>query len=107
MKPHVAFFGDADQTFDLSKAELILELERKTGVGFGALCNRVFANSFTYTDVCEVIRLALIGGGVAPERALELVNTYVPTRPLVHAQSLAVDILQRRFFGEPDNQDAA
>lgn len=110
MKPHVEFFGEGEHSFDLTKVEIILELERKTGAGIGALCSRVFAGHFSHTDIIETIRLALIGGGTSPERALELVNTYVPARPFVRAQSLAVNILQARFFGDQsadDNQDAA
>ncbi|TIP84107.1 MAG: gene transfer agent family protein, partial [Mesorhizobium sp.] len=40
MNTHVAFFGDADRTFALTP-ELIIELERKIGMGIGSLCLRV------------------------------------------------------------------
>jgi hypothetical protein len=37
---HVAFFGDGERTFALPY-HLIEELQRKTGIGFGALFQRL------------------------------------------------------------------
>lgn len=95
------FFGDAEHIFTLTP-QLILELERTTGAGIGKLCERLFARHFDYRDVSEVIRLALIGGGAQPDKAAALVQTYVPAQPLIHSYTLAVDILERLWFGSSD-----
>jgi hypothetical protein len=103
---HRAFFGDAEREFDLSSPALIAELERKTGVGIGALCRRLFGNDFHHADLAEIIRLALIGGGTKPEEAAALIRTYVPARPMIEAQTLAVAILEKLWFGDAKSEAA-
>ncbi len=95
-----AFFGDNEHEFKLTPA-LVLELERKTGAGIGALCSRVFAKQFAQSDINETIRLALIGGGTAPDRAASLIASYATDRPLSETYPLAVSILEDRWFGQP------
>lgn len=96
---HRAFFGDGERNFLLTP-ELIVELERKTGAGIGALCRRLFAGDFKHADVCETIRLALIGGGTSPKEADALVAAYAIKRPLSEIFPLAVAILNALWFGD-------
>lgn len=103
---HRAFFGDADRDFDLSSPTIIAELERKSGMGIGAFCRRLFASDFRHADLSEVIRLALIGGGTKPQEAAALVATYVPARPMIEAQLLAVAILEKLWFGDVKGEAA-
>jgi hypothetical protein len=98
MIAHRAFFGDRDRDFALSP-ELIMELEKVTGAGIGALSRRVIAGQFQYRDLSETIRLGLVGGGETPERAAELVKVYVAGQPLNGAHALAVAILSALWFG--------
>ena len=93
------FFGDGDHAFALT-GPMILELERTAGAGIGTICRRVPAGTFTLADLIETIRLALIGGGMPPKRAAELVQTYAdPTRGLGELMILAVDILTDLWAG--------
>ena len=101
--PHRAFFGDTDHDFRITPS-LVIELEHKTGAGIGALCSRVFAKQFAQSDIHETIRLALIGGGAAPERAASLVASYVVDRPLSESYPLAVAILDDLWFGQPNHE---
>lgn len=94
---HRAFFGDAERTFTLTP-ELIIELERKTGAGIGALCSRLFARQFRHADITETIRLALIGGGTDPKEAAVLVAAYAG-KPLLEPYALAVAILDALWNG--------
>jgi hypothetical protein len=98
--PHRAFFGDAEYDFRLTPS-LVIELEHKTGAGIGALCTRVFNKHFAQADIHETIRLALIGGGVAPERAAKLIASYAVDRPFSETYPLAVAILDAVWFGQP------
>jgi len=102
------FFGDATYQFQLT-TPMILELERKTGVGVGLLIKRIAASrnslDFRLTEVSEIIRLGLIGGGLKPERALELVETYVHGKPLGNSQIIAMQILEALYFGHDPNED--
>ena len=105
MIAHRAFFADREHNFALDASQ-ILELERVTGTGIGALCQRLFAGSFNYTDLTETLRLALIGGGLDPQEAASLVTAYVPIRPISASMTLAVDVLSTLYFGNADTGPA-
>jgi len=123
-------FGDGTYTFRLP-LPYIAELQRKTGVGIGALFARVLAGRYAdrdghafgspleaqygLADVIEPIRYGLMGGGggivaglpveVKPQDANRLVETYCyPARPISEAWDLAVAILMACIEGydEPD-----
>ncbi|MCK1691656.1 gene transfer agent family protein [Bradyrhizobium sp. 145] len=102
---YTAFFGDGDHTFQLTKP-MIHELEKQCGP-VGALSNRLFARNFAQADINETIRLALIGGGIAPKRAHELIVAYVDGRPLIETYELAAKILERALFGNPHGDQAS
>jgi hypothetical protein len=95
---HRAFFGDGERDFRITP-ELIVELERKTGAGIGALCRRLFACDFKQADVTETIRLALVGGGTSPKEADALIAAYAVNRPFAEVYPLAVSILETLWFG--------
>lgn len=103
---YTAFFGDGEHTFHLTKP-MIHELEKQCGP-IGALSNRMFARSFSQTDLSETIRLALIGGGgTTPKRAHELIVAYVDGRPLAETFELAAKILERTLFGNPNEKETS
>lgn len=95
---HTAFFGDGEKVFALP-AEMIIELERKTGVGFGALYQRFMAGQFHFADIMEIVRLGLIGGGTSPAEAMALVDAYAKSRPILETFPLALDILEAKWSG--------
>jgi hypothetical protein len=103
--PHRAFFGDAEYDFRITP-RLVIELEHKTGAGIGSLCSRVFARQFAQSDVHETIRLALIGAGLAPERAAALIASYAIDRPLSEIYPLATKILENLWFGNPNEESS-
>lgn len=98
---HTAYFGDGEKTFALT-TEMILELERKTGVGIGALYSKLASAQFHFGDMIEVIRLGLIGGGTSPVEAQSLVDTYAKPRPIEETFPLALDILDARWSAKPE-----
>lgn len=107
MNSHTAFFGDAERMFALTD-RIVRELERKTGVGIGGLCKRVFAGHFAHADLVDTIRLALIGGGTNPAEATALVDAYAIDRPFAEIFPLAVAILETAYFGSvTPNEEAA
>ncbi|UXN61727.1 gene transfer agent family protein [Phyllobacterium zundukense] len=101
---HKAFFGDKERAFALTP-ELIIELERKTGIGIAAFCNRVFRAQFHFTDILETIRLGLIGGGTSSSDAEALVDAYAKPRPIVEILPLAIVVLETVWFGSPTTTD--
>ncbi|MDZ7874892.1 MAG: gene transfer agent family protein [Rhizobium sp.] len=50
---------------------MILELERKTGVGIAALYARFMRQEFHFADMTEIIRTGLIGGGTSLDRSTD------------------------------------
>lgn len=107
MIQHTAFFGDSEKTFAFPTRELIAELEAKTGHGLGAIHDRFRFGRFSLSDIEQVIRLGLIGGGAAPVEAARLVATYLVGRPWRENMDLAGDIIAVLFYGtEDDAQDA-
>ncbi|RXF69229.1 gene transfer agent family protein [Hansschlegelia zhihuaiae] len=101
MSPHVQFFGDAEHTFALTPT-LLVEFERLVGAGAWGTARRMFAGDATVTEVRETIRLGLIGGGEAPKRAHELVETYVGATPFAELYALASDVMTAAMLGTPD-----
>jgi hypothetical protein len=98
-----AFFGHAERDFRMTP-KLIVELERLTEVGIGSLCKRLFAGDFSHKDICETIRLGLIGGGADPQEAANLVAVYATDAPLARVYPLAVSILEATWFGTDDRE---
>jgi hypothetical protein len=98
---HTAFFGDGEKTFALTN-EMIHELERKTGIGIGALYVRVIRQDFHFDDLVEIVRTGLIGGGTPPIDAQGLIDAYAKTRPIVELLPLAFEILDARWTGRTE-----
>lgn len=97
---HTAFFGDGEQKFAFTATE-IFELEELTGAGIGLLVARVAAGQFGFRDIREVIRLGLIGAGMASSAAFNLVARYVDHRPLGECVPLALDLFNFIWTGAP------
>ena len=98
MITHTGFFGDAEYSFALTD-DMITELERLSGVGIGALYMRAVGMQFSIADIVQTIRLGLIGGGMNPQRAKTLTDTYAANRPMSETFPLALDILDCRWNG--------
>jgi hypothetical protein len=103
---HTGFFGDAEHTFKLTD-DMIAELERLTGVGIGALYQRAVAMQFSAADLTNIIRLGLIGGGMNPQQAKTLTDTYAVNRPMSETFPVALDILDARWNGTPSKTESA
>ncbi|MBD9555675.1 gene transfer agent family protein [Ensifer adhaerens] len=106
MIEHSAFFGDGEKAFAFPTHELIEELERKTGHGVGALFRRFRASDYSLSDVLQVVRLGLIGGGSTPAEADQLVSVYGVGRPLAEVFAIADGVITALFFGVEAVNDA-
>lgn len=85
-----AAFGDGTHTFRLGLDE-IEELERKRDLSLFAIARRLSPQQrdARLSDISEVLRIGLIGGGMAPVAALALVQRYVDARPLDENRDVA------------------
>ena len=95
---HIAFYGDGKKTFALTHP-WVLELEKTTGHGIGALFKRLAQREYAYHDVLETVRLALIGGGTSPEAASNLIATYGVHRPIAETATIAIKVLSIVMLG--------
>ena len=97
-------FGDGEHRFRLAIGEL-RELEEKRDAGSPLILRRLMSNEYRVDDVYEVIRLGLIGGGMAATDALKLVKRYVSDRPAWHENSmLASAVLGAALMGVEDEE---
>lgn len=100
-----ADFGDGTYSFRLALGELE-ELQEKTDAGPFVVLRRLFDGSWRTSDVREVIRLGLIGGGMEPLRALGLVRRYVDGRSAwIASASIAQAILGASLSGAPEENE--
>ncbi|WP_242217253.1 gene transfer agent family protein [Shinella zoogloeoides] len=97
-EPIRQFFGDAEYAFHLPP-ELVIELERKTAHGIGGLFRRFLASDFGFSDLTEVLRLGLVGGGMDPKEASALVATYAAILPVTRLYLTAMPVLDALMSG--------
>jgi len=95
----------ADGTFAFRLAWGELEkLQEACDAGPYVVLNRLVDNSWRVGDISNVIRLGLIGGGMAPVDALKKVREYVEKRPPAENLMFAQAILSAGIVGAPDEQ---
>ncbi|RJG44920.1 gene transfer agent family protein [Mesorhizobium sp. DCY119] len=91
------FFGDAEYNFELT-FNLAHSFERDNRKSLFATMNGLIAGDWRVSDVAEIVRLGLVGGGTDEIRSHELVETYVRNRPVAPSANLALEILEAAFF---------
>jgi hypothetical protein len=94
-------FADGDYEFALNWGELIL-LQEAVDAGPFAILQRLSSGEWRIEHISHVIRLGLIGAGTKPEKALQLVRSYVEARPPADSLPLAQGILFAGVQGAPD-----
>lgn len=104
-------FGDGTHTFRLAIGQL-RELQEKLNtvrarigaplIGPQALYEELRSTNVWPQDVGEIIRLGLIGGGMKPVEAFQLVQRYVYERPLAESSVAALLILGAALVGSPE-----
>lgn len=98
LEPHRQFFGDAEYPFLISP-DLVIELERKAGAGIGSISRRLYAGDHYFAELTEIIRLALIGGGMDAKDAAALVETYAPRLSVTALYETALAPVDLLIFG--------
>lgn len=96
-------WADDHYSFRLPLGQL-RELQEKTGVGPLALLNRLNDGTWLIDDPREVLRCGLIGGGLEPSKARNLVLRYVDERPKIESVKPAYLILAAALFGTDEEE---
>lgn len=97
-------WGDREHRFCLPIGQLI-ELEEKCNAGAPEIFQRLIEKKWKVTDLREILRLGLVGGGgVSPVDANVLLKRYFddPARPLIQHVEPAVNILFTALMGPVD-----
>lgn len=85
-------WGDGEQVLRLGLGELE-ELDDKTGKGPELLFNELRGGSWHVTELRQILRLALIGGGKPAEDAFVFVQRYFVEGKLIMMRQLAMTVL--------------
>ena len=94
-----------EHDFCISPLGHVLSLEEACGCGVAQVYKRLVESVWFAKDVRETIRLALIGGGQTPEKALALVKANVDENPngMAPGVVLAIAVLEAYFVGVKDD----
>ncbi|WP_280170749.1 gene transfer agent family protein [Agrobacterium pusense] len=93
-------FADGTYKFALTW-DLASEWEKTTDRSmYATLLHAVRTGIVNLHDAREILRLGLIGGGMAPTDALRLVRTYVENRPAAENFPLVVRVMDAAFHGK-------
>lgn len=95
-------WADGDYPFRLGLKELV-EHDEACNAGPAYVARALIDGTWRIKHVRETIRLGLIGGGMAPSKALVLTKRYVDERPLRESIPLAIAILMAVLTGPEDD----
>lgn len=97
---------NGEDQFCLARTGDILALEEKCNAGIATIIKRLRNDDYYLNDVRETIRLALIGGGMTPDKAMTAVKLHVDGHPdgLAASVLLAQVILMAVMVGVPGDE---
>lgn len=104
-----------EHVFCVGQVKSVLALEEASGAGIFAIAGRVesslavaaagqLGGQAGLNDVREVIRLGLIGGGMAADDAMKLIKLHVDGAPLVESLTLSYAVLAAYLRGVPGDK---
>ncbi len=96
-------WADGDHVFRLGWGELEL-LQESCNAGPYVILDRLIEKTFLVGDISHVLRLGLIGGGMAPVAALKLVRDYVEKRVPAENLIFAQAVLSAACVGAPEEK---
>lgn len=94
-----------EHEFCIAAVGNIMALEGACKSGMGSVYGRLIDGTWWLNDIRETIRLGLIGGGMTPAEAMDIVKANVDANPKGFAPSVlvAIAILEAALVGVPDD----
>lgn len=92
-------WGDGEHVFNIAKIGQALELEEKCGAGVAEIFYRLQRQQWRIEDARQTLRLGLIGGGMEPGKAFNLIKRYCDGRPWVESVQSALVVLMSAMVG--------
>lgn len=96
-------WADGTYHFRIAWGELEL-LQEACECGPYVVLSRLYDNTWNVGDISHVIRLGLVGGGMAPVEALKKVRAYVEARPPMESIETAKAVLLAALMGVPEEK---
>ncbi|MEE2860840.1 MAG: gene transfer agent family protein [Pseudomonadota bacterium] len=107
MQPVVIRWPGGEHAFRLGLAELET-IQQKTDCGPEFLLHKLNAAQWNASELVEVLRSGLIGGGMPHVDALKIVRKAFDLHPLISFKVPAQEVLASCLYGPPDDvQDDA
>jgi hypothetical protein len=100
---HDVFFGEGYYTLSLKMAQL-RDLEEILDKSMVNLLTRMMSGDWRVNELSEICRLALIGGGMNPQQAFRLVNSYLTEGYLGIYVPYAQLVLKAALLGPEDDK---
>jgi hypothetical protein len=104
-------WGGGKHAFCL-RIKQIGDLQKACNAGLGMIFNRLMTNMFYIEDITETIRFGLIGGGMPPVKAAEMISTFVDGQPIDRDSDpssplkIAKAVIASAYFGLTEEEDA-
>jgi len=96
-------WADGTYHFRLAWGELA-KLQEACDAGPFVILDRLHSKACKIEDISNVLRLGLIGGGMAPVEALKKARAYVEARPPAENLLYAIAVLSAGCYGAPEEQ---
>jgi hypothetical protein len=103
-------WGGGKHAFCL-RIKQIGDLQKACNAGLGLIYQRLMSDLFYIEDITETIRFGLIGGGMPPVKAAEMISTFIDGQPIERIEDLssplkiAKAVIASAFFGIPEDKD--
>ena len=102
MQPITITWPGGEHPFRLALAQLE-GLQQKCDAGPEWLLMKMRSGQWAATDLFEVLRFGLIGGGMQPVDALKAVRDTFDRHPLILFKVPAMEVLMASLYGPPDD----
>lgn len=103
MEPLVLNWPGGEHSFRLGIAELEA-VQQNTDCGPEHLLNRINAGQWYLSDLMQVLRLGLIGGGMPHVQALKVIRNAFEQNPGIEFKVPAQAVLAHCLYGPPEDQ---
>lgn len=94
-------FAGLERTFRFRTGEFF-DVEEASGAPIGTLYKRLATSDFYAGDVQHVLRIGLVGGGMAASEADRLVRSQMDVKPLFALAGIAQDVILAAMTGIPE-----
>lgn len=102
MQPVVIRWPGGEHPFRLGIAEAEI-VQQKTDCGPEFLLNKISLGQWRTSEIYEILRNGLIGGGMKAVEAQKAVKDAMEKHPLISFKAPAINVMAPLLYGDPDD----